>query len=164
MLNYTHGKKTALRSLDDDWNPFGNVESPFTEEHFLELLVNAETVSCWDFNTALGDTCREKYESLVYKIFEVSKVIAAKIPQPEFFWAAMHPILGGGIAMGLANTDKPQYIPMGGKDPVFIGTLMDRVKFYECPILPENQMLIGCSDEVKPSHFYGRINIANFVV
>ena len=96
----------------------------------------------------------------MYKIFEVSKVIAAKIPQPEFFWAAMHPILGGGIAMGLANTDKPQYIPMGGKDPVFIGTLMDRVKFYECPILPENQMLIGCSDEVKPSHFYGRINIA----
>ena len=73
------------------------------------MLVNAETVSCWDFNTALGDTCREKYESLVYKIFEVSKVIAAKIPQPEFFWAAMHPILGGGIAMGPSGDHDPKW-------------------------------------------------------
>ena len=87
MIDYKPGKR-ELRTLDSDWNPLGG-EVVFCESDFLKLLENAGTVSAWDFNTSLGDTLREKYETLVWKIMEVAGVVAKKIEKAEFFWAAL---------------------------------------------------------------------------
>lgn len=160
MLNYSHDKKEKYRSLDDDWNPLGAADV-FTAAQFVSLLDTAEQRSCWDFNTALGETIREKYESLMYKIFEVAKTISSQIQQPEFFWAAMNPIVGCNLAMSLAPHNKRAYLPMGGEDPVYIGTLMDRVKLFECKVIPNNRMLVGCGEQVKSHAHYGMIYIAN---
>ena len=40
-------------------------------------------VATWDFQTALGDTIREKYESLYVKVIEVSNVINRKVIPKE---------------------------------------------------------------------------------
>jgi hypothetical protein len=162
MIDYKPGNR-EIRSLDSDWNPLGG-EIVFHEDDLLNLLDNAGTVSCWDYNTSLGDTIREKYETLAYKIIEVAKVISHKITKPEFFWAALPSQLAVAVEIGLDRTTIPDYIPMGGKDPRFIGTLMNRVKMYDCPCLPENKILIGCGTEPKDSSHYAKISVCNFVV
>lgn len=47
-----------------------------------ELTFNSDptiaTISTWDFNTSLGDTLHEKYESLFIKIIELREVLKRK--------------------------------------------------------------------------------------
>lgn len=162
MIDYKPGKR-ELRSLDDDWNPLGG-DVVYREDEFLKLLENAGTVSCWDYNTSLGDTIRDKYESLAIKIMEVANVVARKIKKPELFWAALSSPLAMAIEIGLDNRMTVEHIPMGGDEPRFIGTIMSRVKLYECPCMPENQILIGYGDKPKDGINYARISIANYIV
>lgn len=44
----------------------------------LENIKSEEKVSTWDFETALGETIREKYESLYVRVVEVSNIIHRK--------------------------------------------------------------------------------------
>lgn len=51
-------------------------------------------VPVWDFQTALGDTIKEKYESLYVKVIEVSNVCLRKTLNPldnEVIWLAEEP-------------------------------------------------------------------------
>jgi hypothetical protein len=47
--------------------------------------------SKWDFQTALGDTIREKYESLYVKVVEVSNVINRKMVRGQANWVVTSP-------------------------------------------------------------------------
>jgi hypothetical protein len=47
--------------------------------------------SKWDFQTALGDTIREKYESLYVKVVEVSNVINRKMVRGQANWVVASP-------------------------------------------------------------------------
>ena len=162
MIDYKPGKR-QLRTLDSDWNPLGG-EVEFCESDFLKLLDNCGTVSAWDFNTSLGDSLREKYETLIFKLAEVAGVVAKKIEKPEFFWAALPSPLAMSLEAGLDRSLTADYVPMGGREPRFIGTLMARIKLYECPCMPENQILIGCGDQPKNPDHYARICICNYIV
>jgi hypothetical protein len=47
-------------------------------EVLTDLRNNAGTIAAWDFNTALGDTIKEKYEALYVKLVEISNVVHRK--------------------------------------------------------------------------------------
>lgn len=47
------------------------------KNHWL-MKRRSKEVPVWDFQTALGDTIREKYESLYVKIVHVSNVVFRK--------------------------------------------------------------------------------------
>lgn len=162
MIQY-QGKKQKLRDIDADWNPIGG-ENPFAEEDFIRLAETAATVSAWDFNCALGDTLRDKFESLEFKIFEMAKVVASKIETEEFFWAAMHSSLASQIEMAIdPNPRRKSFEGMGGRGPKLFGTLMNRVKLYDVPILPTHWIVVGCGDKPKTSEHYARISVANYI-
>jgi hypothetical protein len=60
-------------------------------EVLSDLRNNAGTVASWDFNTALGDTIKEKYESLYVKVVEVSNVVHRKTLRGGCNWLVTSP-------------------------------------------------------------------------
>jgi hypothetical protein len=60
-------------------------------EVLTDLRNNAGTVAAWDFNTALGDTIKEKYESLYVKVVEVSNVVHRKTLRGGCNWLVTSP-------------------------------------------------------------------------
>lgn len=45
----------------------------------LENIKSEEKVATWDFDTALGETIKEKYENLYVRVVEVTNVINRRI-------------------------------------------------------------------------------------
>jgi hypothetical protein len=60
-------------------------------EILTDLRNNAGTIAVWDFNTALGDTVKEKYESLFVKVTEVSAVVHRKTLRGGCNWLVTSP-------------------------------------------------------------------------
>jgi len=55
--------------------------------YWLDLdKLKTQEQSNWDFQTALGDTIREKYESKYVRIVEVSNVINRRIARSAIKW------------------------------------------------------------------------------
>ena len=63
-------------------------------EVLTDLRNNAGTVAAWDFNTALGETLKEKYESLYIKIVELSNVVHRKTLRGGCNWLVTSPEVG----------------------------------------------------------------------
>jgi hypothetical protein len=52
------------------------------KNHWLDRKIELESkinLSIWDFETALGDTIREKYESKYVKVIEVNDVVNRRL-------------------------------------------------------------------------------------
>lgn len=49
----------------------------------------------WDFNTALGETIREKYESLYVKVVEVSSILTRRMPVTSNYFVAKRRVREG---------------------------------------------------------------------
>jgi hypothetical protein len=157
MLKYHPGPTRKYRSIDAEASDDGFL----TEQEFLSVFESAITVSCWDFNSALGDTLREKYESLPLIVINVASVVAKNLSKAEYFWLAIPPVFSPVFDR---LDDCVEYRPMGGTECKYLGILSGRLKVYECPALPENAMLVGCGDRVMPGTHYGRIRIHNHIV
>lgn len=49
-----------------------------THEGVMDRVKKVKTKCTWDYNTALGETMRERYESLYCKLVEVTNVLVKK--------------------------------------------------------------------------------------
>lgn len=113
-------------------------------EILTDLRFQAGTVAAWDFNTALGDTIKEKYESLYVKIVEVSAVIHRKTLRGGANWIVTSPevasIFETAVAGFAPQTSETFTSSIGIQ---YVGTVMGRWKLYKDPLFPTNQLLMG---------------------
>jgi hypothetical protein len=64
-------------------------------------------VCIWSFDTALGETIREKYESMYVKVIEVSNLISRKTISGGANWLVMHPEVASIFEPVFANFAPP---------------------------------------------------------
>jgi len=126
-------------------------------EVLTDLRNNAGTVASWDFNTALGDTIKEKYESLYVKVVEVSAVIHRKtlrgganfiVTSPEV--ASIFETATAGFAPAASETFTSS---LGVQ---YVGTVNNRWKMYKDPLFPTGQILMGYKGDsyMDSGYFY----------
>lgn len=113
-------------------------------EVLTDLRLNAGTVAAWDFNTALGDTIKEKYESLYVKIVEVSNVVHRKTLRGGANWIVTSPEVASifeTATAGFAPQTSETFTSSIGIQ--YVGTVASRWRLYKDPLFPTNQILLG---------------------
>jgi hypothetical protein len=113
-------------------------------EVLTDLRNNAGTVSAWDFNTAMGDTIKEKYESLYVKIVEVSAVIHRKTLRGGANWIVTSPEVAAifeTATAGFAPAPRETFTSSLGIQ--YVGTVNARWRLYKDPLFPTGQLLMG---------------------
>ena len=176
-------QKFVPRQIDADWmisqdalpEPIPKKEGKkfwATSSVLCELLNNAGVISSWDMNTALGDTILEKYESLYFKINEVTDYLIRQGASGHFWIAASHSITE--LMESGSNFKSPVFIPglppfdsqkkLGDNEVIDKGTLNQRWRIFECSLFPSHQILIGVNNEICEPQNYARISIANFIL
>ena len=113
-------------------------------EVLTDLRNNAGTVSAWDFNTALGDTIKEKYESLYVKVVEVSNVVHRKTLRGGCNWIVTSPEVASifeTATAGFAPTPSETFTSSLGIQ--YVGTVNSRWRLYKDPLFPSGQLMMG---------------------
>lgn len=109
-----------------------------------DLRDNAGTVSAWDYNTALGDTIKERYESLFVKLVEVSAVIHRKTLRSEANWIVTSPEVAALFETATAGfAPIPSESFTSGIGVQYVGTVNKRWTVYKDPAFPQGQILMG---------------------
>ena len=126
-------------------------------EVLTDLRNNAGTVAAWDFNTALGDTIKEKYESLFIKIVEVSNIIHRKTLRGGANWIVTSPEVASifeTATAGFAPGPGDGFTTSLGVQ--YVGTVNARWKVYKDPLFPTNQILLGYKGDsyMDSGYFY----------
>lgn len=113
-------------------------------EVLTDLRNNAGTVSVWDFNTSLGDTIKEKYESLYVKIVEVSAVIHRKTLRGGANWLVTSPEVASIFETATAGfAPAPSETFTSSLGIQYVGTVNNRWRLYKDPLFPQGQVLMG---------------------
>ena len=113
-------------------------------EVLTDLRNNAGTVSAWDFNTAMGDTIKEKYESLYIKIVEVSAVIHRKTLRGGANWIVTSPEVAAIFETATAGfAPAPSETFTSSLGIQYVGTVNARWRLYKDPLFPSGQLLMG---------------------
>jgi len=113
-------------------------------EVLTDLRNNAGTVSAWDFNTALGDNIKEKYESLYIKVVEVSNVVHRKTLRGGCNWIVTSPEVSSifeTATAGFAPSPSDTFTSSLGIQ--YVGTVNQKWRLYKDPLFPSGQMLMG---------------------
>lgn len=166
-----------LTSEPEQPKPVRRVEGVTFEKFFDHDEINylmrvAGTVCAWDFHCALGDTIREKYQSLEVKVVELTNVLIRK-GAAGYFWIATSPEIASIFETATyqfwhANKDENGrlhgQLPMGTNEVLYSGMLKNRWRLYVDQLLPTNQLLIGCNDHVEEAAHYARMTVANFII
>ena len=126
-------------------------------EVLTDLRNNAGTVASWDFNTALGDTIKEKYESLYVKVVEVSNVIHRKTLRGGANWIVTSPEIASifeTATAGFAPAASETFTSSIGVQ--YVGTVNNRWRLYKDPLFPSNQLLMGYKGDsyMDSGYFY----------
>jgi hypothetical protein len=126
-------------------------------EVLTDLRNNAGTVVAWDFNTALGDTIKEKYESLYVKVVEASSVIHRKTLRGGANWLVTSPEVASifeTATAGFAPSPSDTFTSSLGIQ--YVGTVNNRWRLYKDPLFPSNQILMGYKGEsyMDSGYFY----------
>jgi hypothetical protein len=152
-------------------NMYGlDVEDCFLDhDEVLKMMEAAETTAAWDFNTALGDTIREKYESLYIKLVEVTNVMIKK-GAAGLFWVAVSPELGTVLEVATYNyyiMKCDEQIELGTKKVYKQGIMQRKWTVYVDPSLEPSQMLVGCGEHKlheNDGKNYARMTVTNLVI
>jgi len=113
-------------------------------EVLTDLRNNAGTISAWDFNTAMGDTIKEKYESLYVKIVEVSAVIHRKTLRGGANWIVTSPEVAAIFETATAGfAPAPSETFTSSLGIQYVGTVNARWRLYKDPLFPTGQLLMG---------------------
>lgn len=126
-------------------------------EVLTDLRNNAGTVSSWDFNTALGDTIKEKYESLYVKIVEVSAVIHRKTLRGGANWLVTSPEVASIFETATAGfAPAPSETFTSSLGIQYVGTVNNRWRLYKDPLFPSGQILMGYKGDsyMDSGYFY----------
>jgi len=126
-------------------------------EVLTDLRNNAGTVAVWDFNTALGDTIKEKYEALYVKVVEVSNVIHRKTLRGGANWLVTSPEVASifeTATAGFAPTPSETFTSSLGIQ--YVGTINNRWRLYKDPLFPTSQILMGYKGDsyMDSGYFY----------
>lgn len=147
-------------------------EKFFDHDEIDYLLRNAHTVCAWDFHCALGDTIREKYESLEVKVVELTNVLIRK-GAAGYFWLVAPPEIAAIFETATYRfwpADKNEsgklngQFPMGTNEVLYSGLLKSRWRIYTDQLMPANQVLIGVNDSLEDLEHYARMTVANFII
>lgn len=126
-------------------------------EVLTDLRNNAGTVSAWDFNTALGDTIKEKYESLYVKVVEISNVIHRKTLRGGANWLVTSPEVASIFETATAGfAPAPSETFTSSLGVQYVGTVNNRWRLYKDPLFPSNQVLMGYKGDsyMDSGYFY----------
>lgn len=126
-------------------------------EVLTDLRNNAGTVTAWDFNTALGDTIKEKYESLYVKVVEVSNVIHRKTLRGGANWLVTSPEVASMFETATAGfAPAPSETFTSSLGVQYVGTVNNRWRLYKDPLFPSNQILLGYKGDsyMDSGYFY----------
>lgn len=126
-------------------------------EVLTDLRNNAGTVSAWDFNTALGDTIKEKYESLYVKVVEISNVVHRKTLRGGCNWMVTSPEVASifeTATAGFAPTPSDTFTSSLGIQ--YVGSVNNRWRLYKDPLFPTSQILMGYKGDsyMDSGYFY----------
>jgi hypothetical protein len=122
-----------------------------------DLRNNAGTVSAWDFNTALGETIKEKYESLYVKVVEISNVIHRKTLRGGANWIVTSPEVASIFETATAGfAPAPSETFTSSLGVQYVGTVNNRWRLYKDPLFPSNQLLMGYKGDsyMDSGYFY----------
>jgi hypothetical protein len=122
-----------------------------------DLRNNAGTVSAWDFNTALGETIKEKYESLYVKVVEVSAVIHRKTLRGGANWIVTSPEIASIFETATAGfAPAPSETFTSSLGIQYVGTVNNRWRLYKDPLFPSSQLLMGYKGDsyMDSGYFY----------
>lgn len=126
-------------------------------EVLTDLLLNAGTVGAWDFSTALGDTIKERYESLYVKIVEMSAVIHRKTLRGGANWLVTSPEVASIFETATAGfAPAPSETFTSSLGIQYVGTINNRWKLYKDPLFRTNQILMGYKGDsyMDSGYFY----------
>ena len=126
-------------------------------EVLTDLRNNAGTVSSWDFNTALGDTIKEKYESLYVKVVEVSNVVHRKTLRGGANWLVTSPEVASIFETATAGfAPSPSETFTSSLGIQYVGTVNNRWRLYKDPLFPTSQILMGYKGDsyMDSGYFY----------
>lgn len=126
-------------------------------EVITDLRNNAGTVAAWDFSTALGDTIKEKYESLYVKLVELSNVIHRKTLRGGANWIVCSPEVASifeTATAGFAPTMSDTFTSSLGIQ--YVGTVNSKWRLYKDPLFPTGQVLLGYKGDsyMDSGYFY----------
>ena len=126
-------------------------------EVLTDLRNNAGTVASWDFNTALGDTIKEKYESLYVKVVEVTNVVHRKTLRGGANWIVTSPEVASifeTATAGFAPAASESFT--GSLGIQYVGTVNNRWRIYKDPLFPTGQLLMGYKGDsyMDSGYFY----------
>lgn len=126
-------------------------------EVLTDLLLNAGTVGAWDFSTALGDTIKEKYESLYVKIVEMSAIIHRKTLRGGANWIVTSPEVASIFETATAGfAPAPSETFTSSLGIQYVGTINNRWRLYKDPLFRTNQILMGYKGDsyMDSGYFY----------
>lgn len=126
-------------------------------EVLSDLRNNAGTVAGWDFNTALGDTIKEKYESLFVKVVEISNVVHRKTLRGGANWLVTSPEVASifeTATAGFAPASSETFTSSLGIQ--YVGTVNARWRLYKDPLFPQGQIMMGYKGDsyMDSGYFY----------
>jgi len=122
-----------------------------------DLLNNAGTVASWDYSTALGDTIKERYESLYVKITEISNTIHRKNLRAGANFIVCSPEVASVFETATAGwAPAPSETFTSSLGVQYVGTVQNRWKMYKDPTMRRNQLLLGYKGEsyMDSGYFY----------
>lgn len=122
-----------------------------------DLRNNAGTVTAWDFNTAMGETIKEKYESLYVKLVEVSAVIHRKTLRGGANWVVTSPEVASMFETATAGfAPAPSETFTSSLGIQYVGTVNNRWRLYKDPLFPSNQLVMGYKGDtyLDSGYFY----------
>jgi hypothetical protein len=126
-------------------------------EILTDIRQNAGTTVAWDFNTTLGDTIKEKYESLYVKIVETSAVIHRKTLRGGANWIVTSPEVASMFETATAGFAPSGTESFSGNLGIqYVGTVMNRWKIYKDPLFQSNQLVLGYKGDsyMDSGYFY----------
>lgn len=126
-------------------------------EVLTDLRNNAGTVAAWDFNTSLGDTIKEKYESLYIKVVEISNVVHRKTLRGGCNWLVTSPEVASIFETATAGfAPAPSETFTSSLGIQYVGTVNNRWKLYKDPLFPTGQILLGYKGDsyMDSGYFY----------
>lgn len=126
-------------------------------EVLTDLRNNAGTIAVWDYNTALGDTIKEKYESLYVKVVEVSNVVHRKTLRGGCNWLVTSPEVASifeTATAGFAPAPSDTFTSSLGVQ--YVGTVNNRWRLYKDPMFQQGQILMGFKGDsyMDSGYFY----------
>lgn len=114
-------------------------------EIIYDLYTQAGTTATWDYNSALGDTQKEKFESLYTKLVQTSALIHKKTLRSGANWIVCSPEVAAVFqtaTAGYGPSDSSETFT-SGLGVQYVGQLNRRFAMYVDPQFPTNKILMG---------------------